>query len=65
MQASALSTWSTRGWPVLASTWFQSIQAKRHVAVLLDLEHHDIAAQGVDGASLQEYGVAGLGSEPC
>ena len=41
------------------------IQAERHVAVFLNLEHHDVAAQRVNRSSRQEDGVAGLGSEVC
>src|SRR5208337_855579 len=39
------------------------VQAKRHVAVLLNLEHHDVAAQSVNCPSRQEDAVAGLRSE--
>jgi H+-transporting ATPase len=38
------------------------IQTKRHVAILLNLEHHNVAAQRVNGACAQENGVTGLGS---
>src|ERR1019366_530206 len=41
------------------------IKAKRHVAVLLNLEHNDVAAQRVNRPSRQENAVAGLRSEPC
>ena len=39
------------------------VQAKRHVAVLLNLEHHDAATQRVDRPSRQEDGVAGFRRE--
>ena len=39
------------------------VQAERHVAVLLDLEHHDVAAQSVNRPGGQEDCVPGLGSE--
>jgi hypothetical protein len=39
-------------------------KAKRHVAILLNLEYHDVAAQRVNRASRQENGIAGLRSEP-
>src|ERR1017187_9943843 len=41
------------------------VQAKRHVAVLLNLEHHDVATERVNRPSRQENAVAGLRSEPC
>src|SRR5664279_1389777 len=41
------------------------IQAKRNVAVLLNLEHHDVAAQRVNRACPQENGIAGLRSQGC
>ena len=40
------------------------VQAKRHVAVLLNLEHHDVATERVNRSSRQENAVAGLRSEP-
>ena len=36
------------------------VQAKRHVAVLLNLEHHDVAAQGMNCPGRGENGIAGL-----
>jgi len=41
------------------------IKAKGHVAVLLNFEHHDVAAESVNRSSLQENAVAGLWSELC
>ena len=41
------------------------VQAKRYVAVLLNLEHHDVAAQSVNRPSRQKNAVAGLRSEAC
>ncbi len=38
------------------------IQTKRHVAILLNLEHHKIAAQRVNRACAEENGVVGLRS---
>src|SRR5665648_1274962 len=39
------------------------IQAKRHVTVLLNLEHHDVTTQCVNRSSRKEDTVAGLWSE--
>src|SRR5208337_2754126 len=41
------------------------IKAKRHVAILLNLEHHKVAAQRVNRSCAEENGVAGLRSQPC
>jgi hypothetical protein len=38
------------------------IQAKRNVAILLNLEHHKVAAQRVNRARTEKNGVAGLRS---
>ena len=40
------------------------VETKRHVAVLLDLEDHDVAAQGVHNPRLHENGVARPRAEP-
>jgi hypothetical protein len=41
------------------------IQAKRNVAILLNLEHHKVAAQRVNRARTEKNGVAGLRSQTC
>ena len=41
------------------------IQSKRHVAILLNLEHHKVAAQRVNRACAEENGVTGLRSQTC
>src|SRR5208283_5918114 len=41
------------------------VQTKRHVAILLNLEHHKVAAQRVNRACAEENGVTGLRSQTC
>ena len=41
------------------------VQAKRHVAVLLNFENHHAAAQSVYRSSRYEHAVTGFGSEAC
>jgi hypothetical protein len=48
---------------VLSFHMIPVIEAKRHVAVLLNLEHHDVTAQRVNCPSREEDGVAGLRRE--
>src|ERR1022692_804096 len=54
-------------WPPLASLRIDMVpvvQAKRHIAVLLNFECYDVAAQGVNRPSRYEDAIAGLRTEP-
>ena len=54
-------------WPGLASLRIDMVpvvQAKRHIAVLLNFECYDVAAQGVNRPSRYEDAIAGLRTEP-
>jgi hypothetical protein len=54
-------------WPPLASRRIDRVpvvQAKRHIAVLLNFECYDVAAQSVNRPSRYEDAIAGLRTEP-